>query len=128
MRGKVKMVMVYMTAGNRAQATRIAEVLVAERLAACVNILGPISSIYRWKGALERGREVAFIAKTRAALFPRLRARVAAMHDYEVPCVVALDLTQGHPAFLAWLAEQTQPIPGGARRAGRSGSGNKATA
>lgn len=128
MRVKTKMVLVYMTAKDRRQAARLGAVLVEERLAACVNILGPIDSIYRWQGAVQHDREVAMIAKTRAALFPRLRARVIALHSYAVPCVVAMAIADGHPAFLNWLAEQTRPIPGGVRRASRSGSGSKATA
>lgn len=97
---------VYMTAATRRDALRIGDALVRERLAACVNVLGPIASIYRWKGRVTRGREVAFIAKTRAARVAALVARVRALHSYDVPCVVALDIKGGNPAFLRWIGEE----------------------
>ncbi|HMP75618.1 MAG TPA: divalent-cation tolerance protein CutA [Kiritimatiellia bacterium] len=98
---------VYMTAGSRAEARNVAAALVAERLAACVNILGPIESIYRWKGAVERGREVALVAKTRRSNLKQLAARVKALHSYESPCVVALPIVGGHPDFLSWIRSET---------------------
>lgn len=102
--------LVYMTARHTTQARRLARALVEEKLAACVNILGPITSVYRWQGKIEQGREVALLAKTRAALVPRLQARVRELHDYEVPCVVALSITGGNPDFLAWLWAETAPV------------------
>jgi len=96
-----------MTAPSRAVARRIAKALVAERLAACVNVLGPMESIYRWKGAVEQAREVALIAKTRQGRLAALTARVAELHPYEVPCVVALPIRGGHRAFLSWVREET---------------------
>lgn len=127
---------VYMTTATAAEARQLGEVLVSERLAACVNVLGPITSIYRWKGRVERGREVAFVAKTRAAKVRALAARVKALHTYDVPCIVALPVTGGSADFLRWLADETRgPAPGrqaanpaGARRGGRRGSGSKAAA
>ena len=101
------MAWVYITAGSRAEARKLADALVAERLAACVNILGAIESTYRWKGAVERGREVALVAKTRRANLKRLVARVKALHAYEVPCVVALPIVGGNPDFLAWIRRET---------------------
>ena len=124
----VKLVLVYMTARDARQARRIGDALVQERLAACVNVLGPISSIYRWKGAVQRGREVAFIAKTRASLLPRLQIRVGELHDYEVPCVVAVPLAGGNRAFLDWVAAETAVSRSGVRPTGRSVSGSKAAA
>ena len=82
-------------------------VLVAERLAACVNVLGPITSCYRWKGRVQSAREVAFVAKTRSALVPRLTARVMELHTYDVPCVMALPIQGGNAAFLEWIAAET---------------------
>ncbi len=125
---KQRLVLVYLTARTAAQAKRIADALVEEQLAACVNILGPITSVYRWQGRVQRGREIAVLAKTRAALFPRLQKRVCELHDYEVPCVVAVTIASGQPAFLDWLARQTAPSRGVVRRAGRTGSGSTSTA
>lgn len=101
------LIVVYMTAGSEAAAHRIGRALVEEGLAACVNLLGPMRSIYRWKGAVEEAQEVAFIAKTRSDRFAALAARVAELHDYEVPCVVALPLRDGNAAYLEWLRAET---------------------
>ena len=96
-------VSVYMTAGSDEEADRIAATLVDERLAACVNILGMIRSVYRWQDRIERDAEVALIAKTRADLFERLSARVKAIHSYDVPCIVAWPIQAGEAAYLSWI-------------------------
>jgi periplasmic divalent cation tolerance protein len=101
------------TAGSRREAERIATVLVDERLAACVNLLGRMTSIYRWRGARERAEEILLVVKTRRALVSRVAARVRALHSYEVPEVVALPIVGGARAYLTWLAAET----GGTRRA-----------
>jgi periplasmic divalent cation tolerance protein len=97
----------YMTAGSREEALRIGRALVEEGLAACVNVLGSITSVYRWEDAIQEDQEVAFIAKTRAELVPRLAERVRALHGYETPCVVALTVDGGDAAFLAWIGAET---------------------
>ncbi len=99
--------LVYITAANSAEAERIAETLVSERLAACENIQPSIRSIYRWRGAVERAEEAALLAKTRADRFEALRARVREIHSYEVPCIVAWPIARGHPAFLDWVREES---------------------
>lgn len=101
------LIVVYMTAGSEEEARRIGRVLVEERLAACVNLLGPMRSVYRWKGEVEEAPEVAFIAKTRTDRFDALAARVAELHAYEVPCIVALPIRDGHAAYLDWLRAET---------------------
>jgi periplasmic divalent cation tolerance protein len=95
------------TAANLDEARRIAEALVAERLAACANILPGVHSIYRWQGAVERADEVVILAKTRATLVDAAIARVKALHSYQVPCVVALPIVGGNPEYLRWLEEET---------------------
>lgn len=100
--------MVYMTAANPSEAERIAQALVEERLAACVNVLPMISSVYRWQGRVERATEVALFAKTRADLVQKLTERVLALHSYECPCVVSLALDGGHPGFLSWITTETE--------------------
>ena len=90
-----------------AQAERIAGTLVDERLAACVNILGGVRSIYRWRGAVERADEVAMIAKTTEALFGLLAARVRALHSYDTPAIVAWPIVAGDAAYLDWIGAET---------------------
>jgi periplasmic divalent cation tolerance protein len=101
------MVSVYIVAADTAEAERIAEALVAERLAACVNILGAVRSVYRWQGAVERADEVAMIAKTTETLFDALNARVRALHSYDTPAIVAWPIVAGDAAYLDWIAAET---------------------
>jgi len=98
---------IYMTAASHAEAEAICETLVAERLIACANILGALRSVYWWQGAVARGDEVAVLMKTRDDLVARVSARIADLHSYECPCVVALDVTGGHAPFLDWIAAET---------------------
>ena len=102
-----------MTAGSHDEAVSIGRALVTERLAACVNVLPAIASIYWWNGAAQQDTEVALIAKTTADLVDRLAARVAALHSYDCPCVVALPITGGHPPFLDWIAGEVAPAARG---------------
>lgn len=92
-----------MTASNRDEARRIGRALVEEGLAACVNVLGDIESIYRWEGRICEEPEVAFIAKTTAAKSDALTRRVVELHSYDTPCVSILPVESGHPAYLAWV-------------------------
>jgi periplasmic divalent cation tolerance protein len=100
--------LVYMTAPSASEAGHIARTLVDEQLAACVNILPQMISVYRWNNALEEASELVLIAKTRASLFDALAARVKTLHSYSNPCIVALPITQGAPAFLDWLSTATR--------------------
>jgi periplasmic divalent cation tolerance protein len=100
-------VVVLVTAGNPDEAAAIGRALVEERLAACVNVLGPIRSIYRWQGSIEDATEQLLVVKARAADFAALEARVRALHSYEVPEILALPLRAGSAAYLAWLADAT---------------------
>jgi periplasmic divalent cation tolerance protein len=102
-----KALFVYMTAENRDQARRIGRALVEERLAACVNILDGMESIYWWEGRLEEGREAVLTAKTTEDRLEALTKRVEALHGYACPCVVALPVEGGHPAFLDWIRAET---------------------
>lgn len=96
---------VFMTAGNEDEANRIAELLVEKQLAACVQIIPRITSVYRWKGHVERQDEVFLIAKTVAQNFAALENAVRAIHSYETPEIVAVPITDGSPAYLEWLQE-----------------------
>lgn len=100
--------MLYMTAGGLDEAKRIGRVLVEERLAACVNIVPAMQSLYWWEGKVQEETEVVLIAKTRADLVAPLTERVKTLHSYTVPCVVSLPIEGGNPAFLDWIAQETQ--------------------
>jgi periplasmic divalent cation tolerance protein len=96
-------IVVFITAPNREEATRLAEMLVEKRLAACVQILPEMESVYRWQGEVERQREVLLIAKTAGAKFEELEKQVRAAHSYETPEIVALQLSAGSSPYLEWL-------------------------
>jgi periplasmic divalent cation tolerance protein len=104
----MELCLVYMTASSTEEAARLAEALVGENLAACVNVIDGMTSWYRWEGAVQNEREVVVLAKTRAALVDALTARVKALHSYSVPCVVALPIAGGNPDFLRWIGEETE--------------------
>jgi periplasmic divalent cation tolerance protein len=107
--------MVLVTAGSEEQAAAIARALVGERLAACVNIVGPVRSIYRWRDAVEDEREYLLIIKTRATLYLKVEARVRELHTYEVPEVLSLHAERGSPPYIQWLLDSTGPIRGRSR-------------
>jgi len=100
------------TTGTEEQAGSIARTLVSERLAACVNIVGPMRSIYRWRDKVEDDREFLLVIKTRATLYIKVEKRVREMHTYEVPEVLALTADRGSPPYLKWLLASTGPIRG----------------
>lgn len=102
---------VYMTAGNVDEASRIAKALVQRRLAACVNIIDGIRSIYEWEGTLQDEREVVMIAKTHADCLPELEEAVKSIHSYDCPCIVELAVSGGNNAFLDWVGAQVGPAP-----------------
>lgn len=97
----------YVTAEDREEAGMLAETIVGERLAACANILGTITSVYHWEGEVEQGQEVALLFKTRRDLLEALTARVRELHSYDCPCVVALPVEGGNAAFLQWISDET---------------------
>jgi periplasmic divalent cation tolerance protein len=99
---------VYMTAGNLEEAQKIGRELVSAGLAACVNILPHMNSIYVWEGKLEEASEVVMIAKTVEALVVDLIARVKSLHSYSCPCIVSLKVEDGYPPFLEWVAENVK--------------------
>ena len=94
---------VYVTAADSEEATAIGRALVREGLAACVNILPGHTAIYRDEGVLREAEEVAFVAKTTAAQFAPLRARIRALHSYELPAILALPAVDGDVEFLDWV-------------------------
>jgi periplasmic divalent cation tolerance protein len=91
------------TVPDEATAQRIASALVAENLAACVNIVPGITSVYRWKGAIETAAELLLIIKTTLGVYTRLQDRIHALHPYELPEIIAVSVDQGLPDYLAWI-------------------------
>ncbi|MEW6741145.1 MAG: divalent-cation tolerance protein CutA [Planctomycetota bacterium] len=98
---------VLVTATSADEARRIAEHVVEERLAACVNVLEGLTSIYRWEGRVVSESECLLVIKTRAALFDRLEARIRQLHSYTTPEIVALPIVQGFAPYLRWIEEST---------------------
>ncbi|MEZ0472961.1 divalent-cation tolerance protein CutA [Luteimonas salinilitoris] len=96
---------------DRDVAARIAETLVGERLAACVNLLPGVTSVYRWQGTVERADEVLLLIKTAPARLQALTARIVALHPYELPEVIAVESAGGLPAYLDWIAQETSVEP-----------------
>ena len=99
---------IYMTAGNKAEAQRIAKALVEHRLAACVNILENMQSIYRCEEEIQEDTEVVLIAKTTARLVSELIAKVKSLHSYDCPCIVSLPILDGNPPFLNWIHDEVK--------------------
>ena len=94
---------VLMTAGSQEEAGQIAESLVAETLAACVNIVPGVTSVYRWQGRVERDQEWLLVAKSHSDVLDSLVQRVQELHSYDVPEIIALPLTGGSEAYLRWI-------------------------
>jgi len=97
----------YCTCPDQTTAERIAETLVAERLAACVNIVPGLTSVYRWQSQVRRDAEVLMIIKTRGVVYSLLETRIRELHPYEVPEIVALPIQAGSAPYLLWLNDNT---------------------
>ena len=100
---KPDLVVAFSTASSPEEARRIASALVAEQLAACVNMVDDIHSIYRWQGAIESALESLMLIKTRANLLPAIELRLRELHSYEVPELVAVPIEDGAQPYLDWL-------------------------
>jgi periplasmic divalent cation tolerance protein len=100
-------VIVLTTMPAEGDADELGRALVEERLVACVNVLPPMQSIYRWQGAVEQASERQLIMKTTSARVEALKTRLAALHPYDVPEIVVLSITDGGAAYLQWLEEST---------------------
>jgi periplasmic divalent cation tolerance protein len=102
-------IIVLVTAPTADKAAELARALVEEGLAACGNVLPGLRSIYRWEGAVHDEPEALLLLKSRAPLFEALRERVVALHPYECPEVLRLDVAAGHPPYLQWIADNVRP-------------------
>lgn len=101
--------LIYMTAASPEEGTAIGKVLVSSRLAACVNMVEGVHSLYWWEGEVQEANEVVLVAKTREELVPDLIERVKSIHTYECPCIVALPILDGYRPFLDWIVRETVP-------------------
>src|SRR5574341_1216098 len=99
-------IVVFVTVGSSAEGERLACALVEERLAACVNRIAAVQSVYRWQGKVEQSAEELLVIKTRADLFAALEKKVRELHSYAVPEVIALPIMKGSESYLRWLGEQ----------------------
>ncbi len=95
------------TTETKQAAQEIAAALVEQRLAACVQVSGPVESVYRWQDKVQQSQEWLCTAKTRASLFPQVEAVIRELHTYECPEIVAVPIADGSAAYLTWLGEQT---------------------
>lgn len=100
-------VMVYVTAGSRAEAAKIGRTIVEERLAACANVVPEIASFYWWEGTVQEDSEASLILKTRRELTENVISRVKELHSYDCPCVVSFPIAGGNKDFLNWIIKET---------------------
>lgn len=97
-------IMVIVTASSKQEAEKIAHQLLEEKMIACANIVGPVSSHFHWAGKIDKAEEYLMLMKSRAELFEALSAKVKALHSYEVPEIIALPVLKGSAAYLDWLS------------------------
>ena len=102
-----KVLIVLITASSRKEASKIGQAVVKEKLAACVNILSPVTSIFRWQGRVEKSREALLMVKTIERRYPALERLIRSMHSYEVPEIVALKINNGLGQYTAWVERET---------------------
>lgn len=103
----MELLTVYATFENPEQARAISKTVVGERLAACANIFQPHASIYWWDGEVQSATECAALFKTTEKSFEALKTRIAELHSYECPCIVAWEIEEGHKPYLDWIAKET---------------------
>jgi len=102
-------IIVFLTAANGEEATRLADLLIGAHLAACVQILPEMESVYRWEGKIERQSEILLLAKTTMAKFADLEREVRVLHSYETPEIVAIPIVAGSTPYLEWLDDSLKP-------------------
>ena len=103
----MEMLLVFSNLPDQASAAKLAAVLIEQRLAACVNVQAPCTSVYRWQGKVETATEVPVFIKTTRERYPALEAAIRAHHPYELPEIIAVPLVAGLPAYLEWVHTET---------------------
>lgn len=101
----IEYIIVFVTTANKAEAEKISQALLKERLIACANIINPVTSFFFWSGKIDRTEECLVVMKSRRDLFLELAERLKGLHSYEVPEVLALPIIEGSAAYLGWLGE-----------------------
>lgn len=101
-----KFVIIYITSDSKKLAKKIAQILVKEKLVACVNIF-PIESIFRWRGKIEKEREFGIFAKTKKTLVKKVIKKVKQLHSYQIPCIISFSIENGYKKFLEWIDKST---------------------
>jgi periplasmic divalent cation tolerance protein len=101
-------IVVFTTCGSEEEARKLAAALIEKRMAACVNITAPVTSVYRWKGVVEEAKEWILIIKSRRERFEELRVLLEGAHSYELPEVLAIPVVEGSPNYLAWVEDETR--------------------
>jgi periplasmic divalent cation tolerance protein len=101
-------VIIFITASSYEEARKVADALVTQKKAACVNIVPKVNSLFRWKGKIEDAEENLLVVKTRAKLLSEVVSTVKAVHSYEVPEIIALPIIEGNPDYLKWIDEETE--------------------
>ncbi len=104
----MKVNLIYITTGNKEEAKTIGKELITSRLAACVNIVDNMNSLYMWEGELQDDNETILIAKTEETNVPALIEKVKSIHSYDCPCVLSLPVSDGNKAFLNWIASEVK--------------------
>ena len=104
----MKISMIYITAGNKNEARMIGKALIHSKLAACVNIIDNMNSLYMWDDHLQDDQEAILIAKTVQDRVSELIEKVKSIHSYDCPCIVSLTVSDGNPAFLDWIADEVR--------------------
>jgi len=99
--------LVLTTVADRAAASALAQALLERRLAACVNIGAPVDSLNHWRGRIETGQEIPLTIKTRAVLYDQVEAAIRALHDYELPEIIAVPVSRGYGPYIGWLEDET---------------------
>ncbi len=107
MKSQMEAILVITNLPDREAAQRLAGRLVEERLAACVNILAPCESVYRWQGKIEAAQEITLLIKTLRAHYGKVEKTIRQCHPYELPEIIAVPITAGLPAYIEWLAAET---------------------
>lgn len=104
------LILVFTTLPDRASAEKVAHTLLAERAAACVNILAACHSVYRWQGKIETATEIPLLIKSTRAAYSHVEIIIRAHHPYELPEIIAVTVVSGLPAYLAWVLHESQPV------------------
>ena len=100
---KSQPLLVFTTMPDKPAAEKLAHQLLDQRLAACVNILGEMTSIYHWRGSIQKGEEYALLIKTTESSYDKLQTTICSLHPYELPEIIATPITQGLPDYLDWI-------------------------